>query len=396
MPKDPDIEAAESRVEGHTYFTQRYAGNAPEDIRQPPQAMRTAARVIDQARHLEYVQIGEAVVLHSTPGGRQQILAMFAEDSRGVRRLIIQRFTASSGSPTKQSFSFDASEAQQVLALISQIAAVALPAGTLDRVDDSTLEAVLQDPETLSRLYELGGDERLAEILRSDVNARDVVAVGRRRRQLEIFEQMLTDGTYFATASSDAGGGERAWQRFFEDNQWIFGYGLTHIFLEAWDPQKLEQTVSGTTVSGPGKRVDALLKTSGFIQSLCFVEIKIHTTPLLQPDANRPGVWAPSRDAVEGIAQLQRTVDEAGAHIRRSLELRDSDGNLTGDRSHYIQPRSFLVIGSLQQLTGGTADTVNEDKYRSFELLRRNTSNPEIVTFDELLARARFIVDSSS
>jgi len=35
---------------------------------------------------------------------------------------------------------------------------------------------------------------------------------------------------------------------------------------------------------------------------------------------------------------------------------------------------------------------VNKDKLRSFELLRKNTSNPEIITFDELYERAKFIV----
>jgi hypothetical protein len=35
---------------------------------------------------------------------------------------------------------------------------------------------------------------------------------------------------------------------------------------------------------------------------------------------------------------------------------------------------------------------VNKDKLRSFELLRKNTTNPEIITFDELYERARFIV----
>jgi hypothetical protein len=35
---------------------------------------------------------------------------------------------------------------------------------------------------------------------------------------------------------------------------------------------------------------------------------------------------------------------------------------------------------------------VNQDRHRSFELFRRNTANPEIITFDELFERARFIV----
>ena len=53
-------------------------------------------------------------------------------------------------------------------------------------------------------------------------------------------------------------------------------------------------------------------------------------------------------------------------------------------------PKSFLVVGSLKEFTA--AKGVNEARHRSFELFRANTLNPEIITFDELYERARFIV----
>jgi hypothetical protein len=48
------------------------------------------------------------------------------------------------------------------------------------------------------------------------------------------------------------------------------------------------------------------------------------------------------------------------------------------------------VIGSLDQFKTQTG--INTDQYRSFELLRRHTTRPEIITFDELYERAKFIV----
>jgi len=53
-------------------------------------------------------------------------------------------------------------------------------------------------------------------------------------------------------------------------------------------------------------------------------------------------------------------------------------------------PKSFLVIGSLKEFVGEHG--INEDRYRSFELFRRHTLSPEILTFDELYERARSIV----
>ena len=63
----------------------------------------------------------------------------------------------------------------------------------------------------------------------------------------------------------------------------------------------------------------------------------------------------------------------------------------TGEVLFNIEPRSCLVVGSLDQFQ--TPRGINVPKFRSFELYRRHTWRPEIITFDELLQRARFIVD---
>lgn len=38
------------------------------------------------------------------------------------------------------------------------------------------------------------------------------------------------------------------------------------------------------------------------------------------------------------------------------------------------------------------ANGVNENKFSSFELFRQSQMNPEIITFDELYERAKYIV----
>ena len=71
------------------------------------------------------------------------------------------------------------------------------------------------------------------------------------------------------------------------------------------------------------------------------------------------------------------------------------DGVLTStyaDMTFLTRPRSFLVIGRLDELIGDGGGP-NLSKVRSFELFRRSLAEPEIVTFDELLARAEWTVD---
>jgi hypothetical protein len=50
----------------------------------------------------------------------------------------------------------------------------------------------------------------------------------------------------------------------------------------------------------------------------------------------------------------------------------------------------FVVVGSLEQFVGEHG--VNREHLRSFELFRRNTIQPEIVTYDELFERAKHII----
>lgn len=112
---------------------------------------------------------------------------------------------------------------------------------------------------------------------------------------------------------------------------------------------------------------------------------------LKQGEPYRGECFAPSDDLSGAVAQVQGTVASAVKELSDKLEIKDHQGNPTGERIFNYQPKSFLVIGDLSEFM--TEHGVNEDKLRSFELYRRNIISPEIITFDELYERARFIVE---
>jgi hypothetical protein len=161
--------------------------------------------------------------------------------------------------------------------------------------------------------------------------------------------------------------------------------------LTSWNPEKLEQPVVGYSVAGAGKRVDALLKTVGTINSMVFAEIKHHSTDLLEKvkDPYRAECWAPSRELAGGVTQIQQTVHRATMDIRERLPDVDDDGFETGGATYLIRPRCYLIAGHLGQLTNENGG-VHVAKFRSFELYRRNLYEPQVLTFDELLARAEW------
>jgi Domain of unknown function (DUF4263) len=132
------------------------------------------------------------------------------------------------------------------------------------------------------------------------------------------------------------------------------------------------------------------MKSKGVISSLCFVEIKTDKTPLLDSKFYRTGCWPPSSELAGAVSQIQGTVAAAMDTIRGKLAINDTDGYPTGEEVFNYAPKAYLVIGNLGSLMGNNG--VNQEQFRSFELFRQNTLNPEIITFDELYERAKFIV----
>lgn len=181
---------------------------------------------------------------------------------------------------------------------------------------------------------------------------------------------------------------EQSWQIFFENNTWIFGYGLTFKWLTPIG-KKLETTTTGATVVKDGKRPDAFEKVSAIIATTVFADIKKPSSHLLDSEY-RPGVYAPSLELVGGIAQVQTTINEwIKSSTESGAETKDGDGFNNGKVYSY-NPKGVLVIGNLKQFQAEGKN--NEAMIQSFELFRRSVLNPEIITFDELYDRARFII----
>ncbi|MEK7089774.1 MAG: Shedu immune nuclease family protein [Patescibacteria group bacterium] len=259
------------------------------------------------------------------------------------------------------------------------------------------------DQETVKKIRTLltrnDGPKIIEELLNSGlITSADIVNVGYRKKQLEIFEKLLNDDAYFeiyrAENKINTSGNESIWQHFFETNNWIFGHGLNYVFNQSLDGQKLEQIIQGADVAQFGKRADGLLKTRGALSSLCLVEIKTHKTPLLKIVANpyRQDCWQVSDELNGGVSQSQKTVQKTIENTKISPELRPKTevGDPTGEIIYSYQPKSYLIIGNLNEFQ--SEHGINREKFASFDLYRKNTLNPEIITFDELHERAKFIV----
>jgi hypothetical protein len=331
--------------------------------------------------------------------GKRQLKALFFEDHRRVEKLIIQQFGVQDN-PIKNSAketSFRGIEVERLYFFLKGIKEADFPDESKFNVKDSELARMLLNKNQVSRLIE-DNFELLQDALKNNVTTKDLINFGYRKKQLEIFDKLLSNSDFFIEFKNkleeESGKNvskEQVWQNFFEKNTWILGYGLDYIFNSELDSKKLEQVTSGSNFNSGGKRTDALLKSLGAINSLCFCELKLSSEPLLKQVKNpyRGESWQISDALAGAIAQVQRTVHKAVKDFSTKTEIKDKQDNLTGETLYFYNPKAFVLIGNLNEFM--LDGKINETKFSSFEMFRKSLRNIEILTYDELYERAFYI-----
>ena len=380
-PEELAEKAFNARIPGRTYISQRFVDQQLDGSRNN---VRRVRQVIDQIEHWSEALLKGEKVLRVTRGGREEIEAKVYEDTRGISVLTIQRYRHDTGRPIRENFSFVGNEITILKEFLEAIQYIDIPSDGRSRVEYNNITAATAKIRSI--LAENPGlDDVLIEMAQKKITSADVVALAYRKEQLEIFKGLLCD------ENSD----ESMWQNFFENNIWIFGYGLNFVFNSPLQGRKLEQVVRGADIKSAGKRADGVLKTRGIISSLCLVEIKTHSTCLLKDVNNsyRRDCWQVSNELSGAIAQVQKTVQKTVENIGTELKRYYDNGDPTGEIVFAYEPKSYLIVGSLAEFD--TDAGVNVEKYSSFELFRKNIFNPDIITFDELYERARYIVQNN-
>lgn len=241
---------------------------------------------------------------------------------------------------------------------------------SLENVSLSALTTLLTSSKAADVISQLAASPELHQ---------DIYALAAKRAVLDEFERRMGQGLP-----------ESDWQAFFEANSWIFGHGLHYVAMGKVSETLMAKT-TGNEFDRAGKTADALMRTRAQVSQFVFVEIKKDSTTLLRQtaEAYRPGCYGVSSEVSNAITQVQKTTFDFSRRRFREV-LKDAAGNDTAELAYSIEPRSFLVVGNSSELSG------NDDKIACFELYRRNVRSPEILTFDELLYRARYIVQNIS
>lgn len=211
-----------------------------------------------------------------------------------------------------------------------------------------------------------------------------------RRRQLRLFEYFLHDPAnlqkYAKAQKLTDTKDEKVWQHYFELNPWIFGYGLDYQYLNVL---QREATIGGPTIGGTDQElIDFLMGTNEYT---VLVEIKTAETPLMAASKNRSNSWRLSNELIHAQSQIleQRASFQAYADANPG-KLFTKDGQRIHQNT--LNPRVILVIGRSSTLGEADSEIEREIKKRTFELYRRELHNVTILTYDDLLERARHIL----
>lgn len=237
-----------------------------------------------------------------------------------------------------------------------------------------------EDREIVSALRERGA-ESLTKIMRElsrtrdvSLSEEDVNLLLRRKEKLLDFETALDEGHV-----------EEWWQDFFEKNKWIFGYGLNYHILRC---EQAQPAYGGSRLDRKGgQKGDFLHSTLGDLSFTVLVEIKTPSTPLLQGNSEiRSGTWSLSRDVTDALAQIQTNLHRWEHRGAEEPENRDL---LEGRRIYTVKPKGIIVIGLLRSLASPRS------KRETFQRFRQSVHGIEILTFDEVYERAKFIVEQT-
>jgi hypothetical protein len=348
--------------------------------------IRYVSKVVDSLENWDFVKEKEEIKLRLTHGGKQEVLAKVLERNNEIYALTIQKFTRITGTPHKISFSFVREEIKILKNFLDHLALLSFPNEYGQKIEDSELlqikESFLQNPDL----------KLIEEILKNNITDKDVIALGYRKNQLNIFRKILEENyldtyrEYIAKEESKNKNSirdEYVWQYFFSQNPWIFGYGLDYRFQGIL--QK-EFHASNSEADGSNEVIgDFLLGDKKFTT---FVELKKPNTEIFGLEKNRSNSWRLSNHLIDAVSQILE--QKAAGQIKLDKIVHDNKGNEIKQKAY--DSKTILIIGNWNQIKDDS-DLIRKIKEKTFELFRRDSKNIEIVTYDELYERAKFIVD---
>jgi len=327
------------------------------------------------------------LTLRQSPKKKQQVTVIISQDDKKIKKLTLQRFDElKSGDYTttdEHTFTFRGDEFQKLLSFLKSIQFIDFSNQENFQIEDlstNTGRKTLIDSsesEFIQFINQTQGNDRIEffKKIKSNLSKKDIDILLGRKEALDNFKNHMEKADWI----------ESDWQAFFEKEDWIFGYGLDYKIMKTFDR---EMNVTSTGTDNREKAILDFLMT--FTDYTVTVEMKTPGTAIFNKAKGRSGTWAFHSDFIEATSQVLE--QKAEWHI---LGQKNDLYNKVGNEKLQQRTRdakAILIIGSKSEFLELVNIREKEIKQDTFELFRRGLRNIEIITYDELLARASFIV----
>ncbi len=331
-----------------------------------------------------YVVYEDDENVHLQYAPRTKLEVSYIDDKKDINGLKIIKLVNNKETQRLHLSNFDFARLKEFLRFIDGINLDSITERKIQIVEGAELDA--DNIELIKQLLSKKGGEDLIVTLINEgmISSKDIVNTAFRKRGLEIFKKMLDDSDAWKAYARENDlselSEEKVWQYFFKKNEWIFGYGLDYRYQEILQP---EVSLSDSDLDGSETRYgDFLIGDNNFTS---FIELKKPSTPLFSSSKNRSGSWRLSTDFIDSVSQILE--QKATGEIKLS-ELQYIKGEPMQQKAY--DSNVILIVGSWSEVDG--ISTKERDiKKKTFELFRRNNRNIEILTYDELYERAKFI-----
>ena len=386
MGHDDDYEFFGLRKQSKTYITKVFTFGAHTDER-----VRNVRMVLEGSDEVLFGEVEGALCLRLTGGVRKnQVTALVTQDNKNVRRVTLQTFKtrASRGASwietfEKDEFAFRQDEFERLVRFLTRIEFIDFSNQETFQIEDISTghgpKAIIdaEDRDLVRRLRSLRPEQRMRTLdaLRAELSPEEVNVLLGRRRGLSEFEDHMTRNDW----------DEVQWQDFFEREQWVFGYGLDYRIMRQFGR---EMTIGTGGSDNRNRPVIDFLST--FKDYTVLVEIKRPDTGIFRPrQGGRAGTWDFSRGFVAAVSQILEQKAEWASFAESGTHYSRQTGVALAARTR--NAKAILVVGSRDEFVREQPEREADVRRDTFELFRRETRGIDIITFDELLERARFI-----
>lgn len=386
MSDESEYEYFKLRKAAKTYISKVFSFNERNS-----EQVRQVRMVIEGSDRVHLGEINGTMCLRLTGNTRKtQVSALITQDDKQIKRLTLQTFKSRAGdwieALEKDEFTFRGDEFARLLDFLSQIEFIDLSNEQNFQIEDISTKAGpkaiidASDRGIIDRIKDMTEAQRGAILqgLQRSLTVDEINILLGRKQALEEFEAHIGAADWT----------EAQWQDFFDRAQWVFGYGLDYRVMRQFGR---EMTVgAGGTDNQNRPVVDFLMS---FTEYTVLVEIKRPDTPIFKPSrGGRAGTWEFSSEFMSAVSQIIEQKAEWSAFAQTGEHYDKAGSSLLTARTK--NARSILVIGSRAEFKGSQDARGGNVKRDTFELFRRECRSIDIVTFDELLERARFITRS--